>query len=279
VIIKIYNERRIGEIHVSNEGYDIVVVKGSKKNGHVVVSIDGKYNKTVRYSHLVKGEIKNPYHKSVFGKGYVGIGKHKVSIKGVHTKKYITWQALLKRCYSSDCHIKQPTYKGVTVYDNWHNFQVFGDWYDKQYKEEDWQLDKDLLSRGKKIYSPETCVFIPRELNMFLGRDKGSGEYPAGVKRIGSRYRSQIQCSLSGRKLHLGMFDTIAEADLAYRNKRLVNMVVWLKLIDNNPNIDYRVYDGLKVIYEEYKKERDSLKKRIVNELNTNKQLDETKVA
>jgi len=62
----------------------------------------------------------------------------------------------------------------------------------------------------------------------------------------------------------------IEEAYLAYRNKRLVNILFWLKLIDNNPNIDYRVYDGMRVIYEEYKKERDSLKERIVNNLSTN---------
>jgi len=261
-----------GETHVSNEGYNIVVVKGSDKSGHVVVSIDGKYEKTVVYSDLVKGEIKNLYHKSVFGKGYVGIGKHKVSLKGVVTKKYNTWFGMLQRYYSSDLHIKRPTYKDVTVCEDWHNFQVFGDWYDTQYKEEGWQLDKDLLSRGEKIYSPETCVFIPRELNSFLTQDKGNIDHPTGVYRKGSRYYSEIRCLLSGRSLYLGMFDTIAEADLAYRNKRLVNMIVWLRRIRNNLNIDYRVYEGMEVIYEEYKKERDDLRERIVNNLSVNKQ-------
>jgi len=266
VIIKIYNEHHIGERHVSNEGYEVNVIKGSEKKGHVVVDIDGKYEKTVVYSQLVKGNIKNLYHKSVYGKGYKGIGEHKTSIKGVAIKKYEIWTGLLQRCYSSDLHQKYPTYKGVTVCDEWHNYQVFGDWYDKQYKEEDWQLDKDLLSGNEKIYSPDTCVFIPRGLNSFLIRDEGNRDYPVGVQRRGSRYYSQSMCSLSGRHLHLGTFDTIEEADLAYRNKRLANMMFWLKLIDNNPNIDYRVYKGMKVIYEEYKKERDDLRERIASE-------------
>jgi len=262
--MKIYNEQHIGERHVSNEGYDIVAVRGSDKPYHVVVSIDGRYEKLVRYSSLINGNIKNLYHKSVYGHGYIGIGRHKVSIKGVLTKKYIAWRGMLRMCYSSDYRIKYPTYKDATVCDDWHDFQNFGDWYDEQYKEKWWQLDEDLLSRGKKVYSPNTCVFIPRELNMFLGRDKGNGDYPTGVFRVGSKYRSQIQCLLSGRSLYLGTYDTIAEADLAYRNKRLSNMIVWLKLIDNNPKIDYRVYDGLKVMYEEYKKERDDLKEKTV---------------
>jgi len=261
--MKIYNERRIGETYVSNEGYNIVVVKGSKKNGQVVVSIDGKYDKTVDYSHLIRGKIKNRYHKSVFGNGYVGVGKHKVSSEGVATKKYKTWKGILKRCYSSDYHIKRPTYKDVTICDEWLNFQVFGDWYDEQYKEEGWHLDKDLLSRGKKIYSPDTCVFIPRELNSFLSGEKRSGDYPTGVRLVGSRYISQSKCSLSGRRLHLGTFNTIEEADLAYRNNRLTNMMFWLKLLDNYQRIEYRVYKGMEVIYEEYKKERDDLRSRI----------------
>jgi len=264
--MKVYNERRIGETHVSNEGYKIVVVRGSDRPKHVVVNIDGRYEKTVRYSSLINGKVKNSYHKSIYGKGYIGIDKHKVTSKGVITKKYKTWNGMLERCYSSDFHIKYPTYKDVTVCEDWHNFQVFGDWYDNQYKEDGWQLDKDLLSGDKKVYSPDTCVFIPRELNSFLARqDRGNRDYPVGMYRVGSRYSSQINCLLSGRHLHLGTFGTIEEADLAYRNSRLGNMLFWLKFIDNNPNIDYRVYEGMNVIYEEYKKERDDLRRRITN--------------
>jgi len=265
--MKMYNEERIGETHVSNEGYEIKVINGSDKKDYVVVNIDGKYDKTVKYSHLVNSNIKNRYHKSVYGHGYIGIGKHRVTSKGVNTKKYDTWSEILQRCYSSDLHIEYPTFRDTTVCDEWHDFQNFGDWYDNQYKEDDWQLDKDLISRGKKIYSPETCVFVPMRLNLFLVRDKGDREYPAGVFRKGSKYRSRSYCLLSGRQLNLGVFDTIAEADLAYRNKRLAEMMVWLRRINNNLNIDYRVFDGMIVIYEEYKKEIDDLKKRI-NEQN-----------
>jgi len=257
--MKIYNEHHIGETHMSNEGYEVVVVKGSDKPNYVIVNIDGKYNKTVQYSHLINGKIKNLYHKSVYGKGYIGIGKHKVSLEGVLTKKYKTWKKMLERCYSSDYHIKHPAYKDVTVCDEWHSYQVFGGWYDEQYKKDGWQLDKDLLGRDEKIYSPDTCVFIPRGLNSFLGRGKGNKDHPIGVYREGSRYYSRGYFSLPGINLYLESYDTIAEVDLAHRNNRLASIAFWLKLIDNDPNIDHRVYEGLKVIYEEYKKKRDAL--------------------
>jgi len=264
--MKKYNEHHIGETHVSKEGYEIKVINGSDKPKHVVVNIDGKYDKTVQYSSLVDGKVKNLYHKSVFGKGYIGIGKHKAYIKGVPTREYIAWRGILQRCYD----LRYPIYKDAIVCDEWHNFQVFGEWYDNQHKEEGWQLDKDLLSGNDKVYSPETCVFIPIDLNLFLSRDKGIIVYPVGVYRAGSKYCSQTTCLSSGGRLHLGTFDTLEEADLAYRDNRLTDMLFWLKYIDNHSHVDCRVYERLKVIYEEYKKERDILKKRITNEPSAN---------
>jgi len=264
--MKIYNEQHIGETHVSNEGYEIVVVKGSDKPGHVVVNIDGKYDDTVEYSDLVDGKVKNPYHKSFYGKGYIGIGKHKVSIKCERTMKYIAWSEMLQRCYSSDYHQEYPAYKDVTVCDEWLNFQVFGDWYDEQYKKKWWQLNKDLLGRGKKIYSPDTCVFIPIELNLLLSQDTENKDHRLGIRRVRSGYRSRSYCSISGRYLDLGTYDTIEEADLVYRNNRLGNMMFWLRY----QHIGHRAYEGLKIIYEEYKKEKDDLEERIASEQSAN---------
>jgi len=75
---------------------------------------------------------------------------------------------MLRRCYDPKSHIKHPTYKNVTVCKEWHNFQVFAEWFEAQHKEEWYELDKDLLSRDNKIYSPETCLLIPCSLNSFL---------------------------------------------------------------------------------------------------------------
>jgi len=88
---------------------------------------------------------------------------------------------MLKRCYCKDNLITNPTYKDCTVCDEWHLFSNFKSWMETQ----DWEnkeLDKDLLVYKNKAYSPETCCFVPREINLFLVlSDKIRGSYPVGV--------------------------------------------------------------------------------------------------
>jgi len=264
--MKIYNEHHIGETHMSREGYEMKVIKGNTKPRYVLVRIDGRYNETVKYSNLVKGKVKNLYHKSVYCTGYIGIGRHKVSIKGVKTKKYKTWKRMIKMCYDYDYRVKHPTCKDVTVCKEWHNFQVFGEWYDNQHKEDGWKLYRNLLSGNKKIYSPDTCAFMPRELNLFLSRETKYIDRPAGVSSGGSKYESQDQCLSSGRRVYLGIFDTPEEADLAYINIKYQTItLLWLKYLDKNPDIDCKVHEWMNVVYKEHMKERNRLKKRIAN--------------
>ena len=37
-----------------------------------------------------------------------------------------------------------------------------------QFLIEKWEIDKDVLLKGNKIYSEDTCVFIPPCLNLML---------------------------------------------------------------------------------------------------------------
>lgn len=121
-------------------------------------------------SSLRKGNVKSRTFPSVYGIGYIGIGEH-ISYHPETNKKticYNLWQSMLQRCYSE----KQQqsvakTYKDVTVDSRWHNFQNFAEWFEKEkdcgYYQTGWQLDKDLSSA--RVYSPEVCLFLPRELN------------------------------------------------------------------------------------------------------------------
>ena len=82
-----------------------------------------------------------------------------------------------------------------------------------------WELDKDILFKGNKIYSPETCCFIPREINqIFPKRDLKRGEYPIGVTRKRGKFSAQL--STKDFNKNLGVFNTPEEAFQAYKSAK-----------------------------------------------------------
>ena len=45
-----------------------------------------------------------------------------------------------------------------------------------------YHLDKDILVKGNKVYSPETCCFVPQEINSLLVTSvRSRGDQPIGV--------------------------------------------------------------------------------------------------
>ena len=123
------------------------------------------------------------YNKLVQGVGdndYDGL----TTINGKPQKFYTTWLGMLMRCYNETVHINQPRYSGCSVCDEWKSLTKFKEWFDVNYKD-GYSLDKDLLVKGNKIYSPDTCIFLPIEINNFITEATAiRGEYMIGVKRI-----------------------------------------------------------------------------------------------
>ena len=139
------------------------------KNVH---DIDIKFSDGVvvnnQYSNFLKGTILNHNIPNHLGIGYIGYGKYKSRINREKTEEYIKWSSMLTRCYSKK--LKQrENYIGCTVCEEWLNFQNFAEWYDnhKYYipNIESLDLDKDIKFKGNKIYSPNTCILIPKRLN------------------------------------------------------------------------------------------------------------------
>jgi hypothetical protein len=150
-------------IYITNEGYEIKILNYNGAN-NVEIQFNNGHTLKSKLERIKIGNIRNPYHKSVYGVGYLGVGKFKAHIGVKSTKMYKVWSGMLERCYSEKYHIKKPTYKDCSVDERWHNFQVFAEWHKKNYKE-GFELDKDILVKGNKIYSPETCCFVPQKIN------------------------------------------------------------------------------------------------------------------
>lgn len=140
-------------------------------------------------------------------------------IGGKHTKEYVLWKAMLGRCYSEKVHVKKPTYIGCTVSDNFKNYTYFFEWCQVQigFFEIGYQLDKDILSNGKdKIYSENTCVFLPNSINSLLLKSAAiRGNLPIGVSKKGNNYR--VRCNVNGSEKYLGTFSTPELAFNAYK--------------------------------------------------------------
>lgn len=145
---------------------------------------------------------------------------------------YKVWIGMLRRCYNRSPN-KDHTYKGCTVCNEWHYFSNFKAWADTQ----DWEgkhLDKDLLSKDSKVYSPETCIFVDRLVNNFVTlRDKSRGVYPIGVSlhrtNTSRRVSYRAGCCTDGRKgKYLGLYETPMLAHRAWQEAKQ-NQAIYLQ--------------------------------------------------
>jgi hypothetical protein len=145
--------------------------------------------------------------------------------KRVSCPFYKTWQGMLQRSYCSKTKLKHPTYIGVTCSEDWHLFSNFKTWMEKQ-PWQDCQLDKDILVKGNKIYSSETCVFVPSFINnLFLDSRGIRGEYPLGVSFHKGRGKLVSQVKVDNIKKHLGYFDNKQKAHEVWQMQKYCVML------------------------------------------------------
>lgn len=138
---------------------------------------------------------------------------------GVITRVGLLWYNMMQRCYSDDVHKNRPTYKNCKVSENFKDFNYFINWCEHQvgFNDENFELDKDILFRGNKLYSENTCVFVPQEVNTFFTRlGVKRGILPVGVdfhKNLG-KFRARM--NKGKQKIHIGYFSTVESAFDAY---------------------------------------------------------------
>lgn len=168
------------------------------------------------------------YQKSVCKRSPIfGVGindadyvvKPKVDGKQVTCIFYQTWKDMLKRCYYEKFHAVQPTYIDCSVSDDWLTFSNFKEWM----KAQSWdgmELDKDLIIPNNKVYSKETCLFIPKSINLIMGV-KPSRELPTGVyfNKQAGKFRAQINRG-NGSK-YIGSYNTAEEASCSYLKEKI----------------------------------------------------------
>ena len=176
-----------------------------EESGYVIRSSSG---------HIRSGLVKDPFYPYLHGLGYFG-DLHRESS---NIKYYRLWRKMMDRCYLEGyC---TSSYGKVTVSKEWLNCSNFIRWCADNYVE-GWELDKDVYQVGvvNKVYSKETCIFLPKEINsMLTTRDTPNKYGSRGVKVSGSKFigrfkRKGVEFSKT--------FDSMGEAQDYYINNRI----------------------------------------------------------
>lgn len=162
---------------------------------------------------------------------------------------------MLHRCYSESHLVRQPTYKGCSVCEEWLTFSNFKSWMEQQ----DWEgkhLDKDLLVYQNTVYSPDTCVFVDRRVNNFLLKsdNKEGNILGSSWHTWYHKYQARV-CSASkgcGLKF-LGYYDTELEAHNAWQCAKIVEAK---ELISTQTNS--KIIIGLQRVIDKIQNDYDS---------------------
>lgn len=209
---------------------------------HGCNSIDVEFLKTgyitrTKSQQIREGMVKDYLLPSVYGVGYIGVGSY-----GWRDRSYKFWAGMLQRCYSPLYRKKWPTYTGCAVHEDWHDLQNFSEWFNENYRD-GYQLDKDLLFSGNKVYSKDTCVFVPSNFNNFIISSNSSrGMYPVGVcyNKLSRKFSSG--CNNGSSKIHLGFFSNPNDAHKAWMDFKLRKAMDMKLEMDE---IDERIYPNV----------------------------------
>ena len=212
----------------------------------ITILFDSGYIKSTTMKEVKRNAIKDKLSPSVYSVGIVGI-RYSTKENGKHTMEYGTWKNMLGRCYSEKGRQKLQSYDNCAVSENFKKYSYFYEWVNKQvgFGNIGFELDKDLLIKGNKIYSESTCVFIPSEINAILTKCTASrGEHLIGVSwcKRNNAFKATVRRN-KGKPEYLGLFNTEIEAFDAYKQAK----ENYLKELANKwkGKIDDRAYNAL----------------------------------
>jgi hypothetical protein len=168
-------------------------------------------------------EQKASHHLSGSGCKYCTYTKDKTGLffgiaindcKESESKAYKKWVSMLERCYSQKFKNKKPTYKNCTACDEWLIFSNFKQWFENNYID-GYELDKDILVLGNKVYSPETCCFVPHIINQVMNSLNKRGVF---LRKDTGKY--QVKVYKYGKQETVGNFENLQDAELAYKKAK-----------------------------------------------------------
>ena len=259
-----YKHFKSGE--VKNSSYRIGIEKLNKQGClmkiieynnaiDIVVEFQDNYKAKVhtQWGSFKRGGVRNPYYPSVYGVGIIG-DKVPTWKDNKHVKEYEAWQNMLARCYVEKIKKKYPTYRDAICCDEWLLYENFYEWlhsqenFDKWYTNNKWHLDKDILIKGNKMYSPTTCVLVPYNVNkLFIRHESYRGDLPIGVHEDKRKHGFVVRCMnpITGEREYLGYRTNVEDAFELYklRKEEIIKQVAEIEY--DKGNISKECYEAM----------------------------------
>lgn len=209
--------RRSHKIHGDKYNYSLVVLNSLHDRVDIICPKHGVFNQIANSHIRGQGCAKCAYemHKRpIFGfgindyEGFVVNSEHEIE------PFYSAWHSMIRRCYSEYHKTLNPAYIGCSVCEEWKYLSNFKKWFDANYIA-GCHLDKDILVQDNKVYSPQTCCFVPQYINSLLTDHRAArGAYKLGVTMDNGRYIATVNDS--SKNIYIGSFDTEDAAHNAY---------------------------------------------------------------
>ncbi len=187
------NNERIFEVRKNNQGTPMKIIRYGNQSDIDIQFMD-EYGYIVHnaiYINFKSGSVKNPYDKTVYGVGYIGVGNHMAKSDGKVVESYNVWHDMLRRCYSEKSKEKFKAYFHVCeVSKLWHDYQNFAEWFNENKYDVEGRLhiDKDILYPGNKMYCPDTCLLVPQRINMLFMNKPNRRGLPNGIVKCKNGY-------------------------------------------------------------------------------------------
>ncbi len=233
-----------GSVFKTNNYGDVEVVEYINSSFVKIRFINTNHVKEEHLSSVRSGYVRDDSIPSTCSFGYVDI--EGASIGRNMIKEYQLWNNMINRCYNEKGLSRNPTYKDCHVSEEWRYLSNFKEWCHTQigFDQDGWHLDKDILVKGNKVYSEDTCCFVPPEINnLFTKADRIRGKYPIGVYEDKQAGKFKVRISVEGKQKHVGRYYCEKEAFYAYK----VAKEQYIKEVANKwkGQIDVRVYEAL----------------------------------
>lgn len=246
-----YQENKIGKQFKNSRGESATCIQYDDYY-HIKIQFDDSNDIIdTSWCNFSNGQFHKQYRITDFG----GVYDVCESIKS-NKKEYDAWHSIFKRCYSNATHKNRGTYIECEICDEWKKFSVFRDWLRSQENYlkwntggKNWHIDKDILVKHNKVYSPATCVLVPGNVNGLLGKcDAKRGLYPIGVyyDSMTELFKAQCENPYHHRQISLGWYE---DPETAFYNgykpykERIIKKVA--KEEYDKHNITKQCYDAL----------------------------------